>query len=118
MYFKTTTIVLAVLAMSIFLLTGLPDANAGEPSVEDMFRQIKDGGFVVLAVQEGKTIKVRNPDHFKEILADSIPTTFYLEEIDSGKRHEVGQAGGKKEGWGAKIFRFYCCLAGEDCCNK
>jgi hypothetical protein len=115
---RTMRILSVMLVVGALCVTGLPNAEAEEPSLDEMVRQIHDGGFVILAVQAEKTVKVRDAAHLKNLLQNDEPTTFFLEEMETGKRHKVGETGGKKEGWGPKIWRFYCCLAGEPCCNK
>lgn len=112
---------LVLLLAFVALLVAVTPVDAGEPSLDEMLAQIRDGGYVVLAEQAGKTHRIANAAELKALFQDPDPITFFLLDPDSGKKHKVGQAPGgddKSESWGAKIWRFYCCFAGEQCCNK
>jgi len=118
MFHKKIAVLTVALILGVLGMTGPPQAAAEGPNLEEMVRQIHEGGFVVVAVQAEKPIKVRDAAHLKNLLGNDEPTTFFLENVETGKRHKVGETGGKKQGWGEKIWRFYCCFAGESCCNK
>lgn len=114
-------VAVAMIAVLPLLAVGLIAEAGDTPSVDEMLEQIHEGGYVVLAEQGEKTHKIANVAQLKALFENDDAIVFFLLEPESGKRHKVGQAQGgedKSMSWGERIWRFFCCVAGETCCKK